>query len=381
MEIKKHIKPSDFRDFLRENRKGKAQEYFLSKTTNKISEKVIDDESCICTKEIVFENEIVDFPIVILRKNQKITIKNCIFICSLFIGDAEGVLESVSIEDSLFLRCFRLSGAHNNMIVELRNSNFSEAEFTENTFPELSLVNSNFYSLQIQYNEIKSFFTDNNRIKVFRCAKNSFGIVDFNHRQVDLKWIAKNGRAIIKNFSGEHEKSRKDNLKIIYSDIGDLLFDFIGYNYQTAINSINYKYQTFDFIREKTRISTDQKSLVELRHYKNIISTSGIGKILGAATKSFQSPLRILLAILFFIFLFSILYYYLPWMEFQCEGGATRLGYLDSLYYSGITFTTIGYGDISPVGISKFFSIIEGILGIFLSSSFIVCLVRRYVEK
>lgn len=52
------------------------------------------------------------------------------------------------------------------------------------------------------------------------------------------------------------------------------------------------------------------------------------------------------------------------------------------IYFSGITFTTIGYRDITPSSvITKIFSIIEGILGISVLSLFIFSLTKRYGEK
>ncbi len=38
---------------------------------------------------------------------------------------------------------------------------------------------------------------------------------------------------------------------------------------------------------------------------------------------------------------------------------------LDSLYFSAITSTTVGYGDLIPVGIARLFAAIEGFLGFF----------------
>ena len=57
------------------------------------------------------------------------------------------------------------------------------------------------------------------------------------------------------------------------------------------------------------------------------------------------------------------------------------LEFLESLYFSGITFTTIGYGDIAPIGVTRFIAVIEGFLGVLLISSFLVSLVRRFADS
>ncbi len=46
-------------------------------------------------------------------------------------------------------------------------------------------------------------------------------------------------------------------------------------------------------------------------------------------------------------------------------------------YFSIITFTTIGYGDINPVGFLQILAGIEGFIGVFLNSMFVVTLAKR----
>ena len=53
----------------------------------------------------------------------------------------------------------------------------------------------------------------------------------------------------------------------------------------------------------------------------------------------------------------------------------------EALYFSCITFTTVGYGDLAPIGITRLFAASEGLLGVALAGSFLVALVKRYIEK
>ena len=50
---------------------------------------------------------------------------------------------------------------------------------------------------------------------------------------------------------------------------------------------------------------------------------------------------------------------------------------LNSLYFSVVTFTTLGYGDILPIGISKFFAGVEALLGGFILALFVVVFVKK----
>ena len=51
--------------------------------------------------------------------------------------------------------------------------------------------------------------------------------------------------------------------------------------------------------------------------------------------------------------------------------------FLESLYFSLVTFTTVGYGDIIPVGTSIILSSIEMILGVTLVGIWTATLARK----
>jgi hypothetical protein len=51
---------------------------------------------------------------------------------------------------------------------------------------------------------------------------------------------------------------------------------------------------------------------------------------------------------------------------------------LETIYFSVVTFTTLGYGDISPVGFNRCVSIVESLGGLFIVPIFIAGLLRKY---
>ena len=53
------------------------------------------------------------------------------------------------------------------------------------------------------------------------------------------------------------------------------------------------------------------------------------------------------------------------------------LQFLACAYYSVITFTTVGYGDITPVGVSRLVAAVEAFTGAFAISLFVVVFVRK----
>ena len=90
-----------------------------------------------------------------------------------------------------------------------------------------------------------------------------------------------------------------------------------------------------------------------------------------------ERPFRTFFFIIFFIFLFSFLYCF---GYINYNGNFITPHFLNSLYLSIITFTTVGYGDIVPIGINKFFASLEAFLGVSIMPIFIVGLSRRYLR-
>ncbi|WP_429223157.1 ion channel, partial [Aeromonas veronii] len=50
---------------------------------------------------------------------------------------------------------------------------------------------------------------------------------------------------------------------------------------------------------------------------------------------------------------------------------------LECLYYSVVTFTTLGYGDFTPVGLSRIFAAFEAFTGSFTLALFVVVFVKK----
>jgi hypothetical protein len=97
------------------------------------------------------------------------------------------------------------------------------------------------------------------------------------------------------------------------------------------------------------------------------------------------SPGRVLLSVLISWFLFGSLYFLIDLSGLgrtvSSVGNPDRLStLLQSFYHSGITFFTIGYGDVYPVGLSRVLSGLEGFMGVFMMSYFTVAFVRKVLR-
>ncbi len=102
-----------------------------------------------------------------------------------------------------------------------------------------------------------------------------------------------------------------------------------------------------------------------------------LSAISGYGTKPFRLFITMILVMFFFGFIFSG---QIPFVEMMGreEFGQVFLGIPRGLYFSMITFMTIGYGDISPANeLTAFLAGLEGFAGLFLMSYFTVAVVRK----
>ena len=66
------------------------------------------------------------------------------------------------------------------------------------------------------------------------------------------------------------------------------------------------------------------------------------------------------------VFGFAVFYFYFGLMKPAQIESTVFLNYLDSLYFSVVTFTTLGYGDFQPCPSIRLVASIEALLGVFM---------------
>ncbi|WP_100752828.1 ion channel [Vibrio salilacus] len=96
-----------------------------------------------------------------------------------------------------------------------------------------------------------------------------------------------------------------------------------------------------------------------------------------------EDPLRVVGFSIFLIVVCALAYFFLdttgahPIYEGVTGWQFYLLEFLNSLYFSVVTFTTLGYGDISPVGVARFIAACEAFLGSFTMALFVVVFVKK----
>ena len=86
-----------------------------------------------------------------------------------------------------------------------------------------------------------------------------------------------------------------------------------------------------------------------------------------------EKPLRVLFNAILTILLYAIAY--------KTFGAISDNSFISCLYFSAITFTTVGYGDLTPHGGFRLVAASEALAGIFLCGLFLFCLGRRSVGR
>ncbi len=95
-----------------------------------------------------------------------------------------------------------------------------------------------------------------------------------------------------------------------------------------------------------------------------------------------EKPYRIVSSSLLTILLFALAYFHFNAIE-SSTAPAYSLRWSDYIYYSAITFTTVGYGDFipKPHGCLRLLAASEAFMGVFLTGLFIFTLARKYSAR
>jgi hypothetical protein len=98
-----------------------------------------------------------------------------------------------------------------------------------------------------------------------------------------------------------------------------------------------------------------------------------------------EQPLRVILFSIVLILVFALLYFFAG-LNFSGESLAfdpqaslwhnVKI-YFTALYFSVVTFTTLGYGDLAPIGIARALAALEAFVGSFTLALFVVVFVKK----
>lgn len=123
-----------------------------------------------------------------------------------------------------------------------------------------------------------------------------------------------------------------------------------------------------------------------LIHYESLIRLSGwLGRMPHGYSGHFrliEAVFGVLIAHTIEVWLFASAFYFMHHTEGWGELAGNFSGeFIDAIYFSYTTFTTLGYGDIEPLGALRYLTGLEALTGLVLitwSASFLFVEMQRY---
>ena len=204
-------------------------------------------------------------------------------------------------------------------------------------------------------------------------------------------WALKSGERMFHNSSLAYEEAAKESELAGDPEYASLLYRQAAINFERDMEFFSFSdcvYRSRECLR---RFLT--QSLVTPQKIHNI-GAGGIktGESYGMVRRLFlclsltfsaliwghgERPNRALYSGILLVLLSAFFY-----MNGNLVKGAVifKPNFSQAIYFSVITFTTVGYGDVTPVGLTKIIAMFEVFCGIFIVPIFIVGLSRKYLR-
>lgn len=328
----------------------------------------LDNEQRLYDTKIDYRRVIFDVPEIKLRNSSEISFNDCIFLGKVSIGCNIEAVRNVYVDSCAFKGALIIN-IDGSKSITIESTNCPDLRVSTSTATELHISNSHLGLLTVEGSRVAKFHTFFNQIGYLEIAGNVFDEVTFASSQLQIS------------------KQPASHDKVLISKI-ETKFKFLEFTPSLDFDKLSYqnnrvaRNDTFKFILEHSDVKLDRDAYAHVRYLETITSERTLlSSILYRASGALLKPSRIVLMMAVVMFIFAWIYS-LPCLQFVAPGGAARrsLALAEAAYYSGVTFTTIGYGDIVPLDLARWLAITEGLLGMLLVSAFLVSLTRKYVE-
>ena len=217
-----------------------------------------------------------------------------------------------------------------------------------------------------------------------------------NHGQASLCfasgascWGIKSGEKTCYEAAALYEEAAKEAMKVHDHEYASILYKHAAVNYERDMEFLSFS-NCFYNSKESYRKALFYSLIgTKKMHHIEPDEKGGVKNVLGrffswlALTVSCfvwgygERPVRTFLATIFIIFGAAILY---SQGQLLRGGVLFRPDWFHALYFSVITATTVGYGDIAPAGACKVVAMCEAFSGLIVMQLFLVGLARKYLR-
>ena len=300
-------------------------------------------------------------------KFKDVIFKDCIFNGNIF---SKCIFENVLFENCGFYRLDNINIFSDDCIFiktifkncNLENSVFKECRINDLKFIESNLENTIFSNMIINNNQISD--CDCRGIKIINSSIEKLKFEDKNITRLDEYVFIDNIR-IDKKYKKSYEEVAK-----VYKNIAKKLEE------NNLINCASEYYYLSKCIENRALTGIDK------------IKSTIYWLLCGYG----ERPTYALITSLEIIFVFAVIYMFtglsingatVNYMEAFSYGLAERnviTDFMSSLYFSMVTFTTVGYGDITPLNLSIFLSGVEMFLGLTMMGIWTATLARKIIR-
>ena len=218
-----------------------------------------------------------------------------------------------------------------------------------------------------------------------------------NHKQSSLCyssaascWALRQGEKVLQNSAVSYEAAASESEKAGDFEYASLLYRYAAINYEKDMEFLKFS-ECFFLSKECQRrhlmfsifnphkihnISTGKDQIWRRSLFKRFYHWLGLTFSLFLWGYG-ERPLRTFLCGIFIISMATILYMFGNFVE---NGAIFKPNFPKAIYFSTITFTTVGYGDIIAIGFTKGVAMLEAFCAVFITPIFIVGLSRKYLR-
>lgn len=218
-----------------------------------------------------------------------------------------------------------------------------------------------------------------------------------NHKQAAIclaaaasSWSIKSGEKTFYNSAVSYEDAAKEAQKSGDFEYASLLYKYAAVNYERDMEFLNFS-ECFYCSKESYRKfltylllnphkihpiakSEEEKGILGFaRRVLSWIALTFSCVIWGHGERPSRTFLAGTLVILVSAFLYTFGY-------LLRDGALFRPDFFEALYFSAVTFSTVGYGDITPFSFSKVIAVFDALCGMVVVPLFMVGLSRRYLR-